>query len=578
MLSNNLLYKILLEYNAIPKDKLDEAVEISRKSNQFLETTVLDQSLLNEDQLSKAVGQHFKIPIINLGQTKIDKKALQVIPEVISRKYHIIAFEQDQNGIKVATCTPENTQIINHLEKRTGLKFQIYYATDKDILDNFKLYKKGLAPTLQQLIPQDAATNAAVAANAPITEIVQKIFEYAIDNRSSDIHIEPTLTNTMIRFRIDGILHDVGILPKSIHDQIISRIKVLAHLRTDEHQVAQDGKLQVIYGTEVRPGNEAVNLQGNGGETPGMGKVDVRVSIAPVINGENVVMRLLSEQNRQFNLNSLGLQDKDLAKIKNEIGKSWGTIIVVGPTGCGKTTTLYSILKLLNKREVNIATIEDPVEYDIEGISQIQVNEQTNLTFANGLRSIVRQDPNIIMVGEIRDKETAAIAINAAMTGHLVLSTLHANDSATTLPRLSQMSIEPYLISSTINLIIAQRIVRKICTKCAYRYQEPIETFKHGFPKRVFDKFFKKDVKTVTLLKGKGCDVCHKSGYTDRIGIFEVMTISPGIEKLIMAKDDATQIEKQAISEGMTTMVEDGLDKVLKGITTISEILSITRE
>ena len=360
-----------------------------------------------------------------------------------------------------------------------------------------------------------------------------------------------------MRFRIDGILHHVVSLPKDIHGLIVARIKVLAKLRTDEHFAAQDGKIIVKLGRE---------------------KFDVRVSIVPVTEGENVVMRLLSERVRRFNLEDLGLLGEDLKKVKDGTAKPFGMILATGPTGCGKTTTLYSILKILNKPQVNISTIEDPVEYDIEGVNQIQVNPKKNITFVNGLRSIVRQDPDIIMVGEIRDPETASIAINAAMTGHLVLSTMHANTAATNLPRLIDMGGEPFLVSSSINLIISQRLVRKICTKCRESYEATKDDLREiNIYEDLIKKIFKNEEK-IRIFRGKGCKACVNTGFSGRIGIFEVMEMTDDIQKLIMDKATASQIQARAIENGMTTMLEDGIAKVLLGITALEEVIRATKE
>lgn len=509
---------------------------------------------------------------------EIDESILKLIPEIVAKKYLLVPFAREKNILKVATAGIEDPTPIKNLENKLGLKIDLIVTPREQVETALRLYNKGNSGEFHALISNADQQFGATIKNAPIINIVQKLFEYALDNRSSDIHIEPLREKTLVRFRIDGVLHDIALLPKPIHEEIVSRIKVLSHLRTDEHQAAQDGKLQIIYGA----GKEA-GITLKGGPQPINPNseekfVDVRVSITPVTNGENVVMRLLSEHGRDFNLSNLGLSKNDMEKINREIIKSWGTLIVVGPTGSGKTTTLYSILKTLNKREVNIATIEDPVEYDVEGVSQIQVNEKTELTFANGLRSIVRQDPDIIMVGEIRDKETANIAINAAMTGHLVLSTLHANDAATTLPRLNQMEIEPYLIASTINLVIAQRIVRRICPKCAIKFQEPFSTIENSLPAYLIAKYFPNKSETITLTKGSGCPYCHDSGYIDRIGIFEILAVSPQIEKLIMNRATSSEISATAVKEGMTPMIEDGIQKVVAGYTTLDEVLRVTRE
>ncbi len=397
-------------------------------------------------------------------------------------------------------------------------------------------------------------TAAAGLERIPAEKIVDMLIRYAYQDGTSDIHIEPQEDASLVRFRIDGILHDVLTLPKALHDQIIARIKVISRLRTDEHLSPQDGKMRMKL--------EEENL-------------DIRVSILPIVDGEKVVMRLLSSKARQLNLKDLGMNDFDLTKVHHGYTKSYGMILSTGPTGSGKTTSIYSILKILNTREKNITTTEDPVEYRIKGVNQIQVNPKTDLTFANSLRSILRQDPNIVFVGEIRDAETANIAVNAALTGHLVLSTLHTNDSATALPRLMDMGVEPFLVASTVNVIVAQRLVRQICEMCKSSYSVTLEDIVKNLPQDAVKRHF--DKKIVTLYQGKGCKVCHNTGYTGRSGVFEVLEVTPTIKKLIVQKADSDIIVAEAIKSGMSTMLDDGLDKCVKGQTTIEEVLRVTK-
>jgi len=397
------------------------------------------------------------------------------------------------------------------------------------------------------------------AEDIPIIKIVEAVLVNGYSSKASDIHIEPYEEETLIRFRIDGILHDIVTVPKSLQDLIITRIKILSRLRTDEHRAAQDGKLRFKSGED---------------------KIDARVSIVPVVYGEKAVLRLLSAKAREHDLENLGFAPDEFEKIMNNINKPWGMILSTGPTGSGKTTTLYGALKKLNTREVNISTIEDPVEYDMPGVNQIQVNVKTSLTFAAGLRSIVRQDPDIIMVGEIRDEETAKIAINSAMTGHLVLSTLHTNDAATTLPRLLDMGIAPFLVSSTINLVIAQRLVRKICEKSKQKIKADAKTtalIKKQISKELIVKF-KLDSPGITFFQGKGCPDCQSTGFSGRIGIFELLEMNDEIKELIMSKTNAAALQQKAVEQGMITMIERGIAKVLEGTTTIEEILRVAKE
>ncbi len=387
-------------------------------------------------------------------------------------------------------------------------------------------------------------------ADASVRELVDGIIRFAYLSRASDVHIDPGETVMTVRYRIDGILYDVLVLPKKALVTSLTRIKVLSEMRTDEHMAAQDGRFRLVF--DGLP-------------------VDVRVSIIPTYYGENAVMRLLVGQARAIEMEQLGMEEEDLAKIQRNLSKSYGMLLATGPTGSGKTTTLYSALQGLNKRDVSIITIEDPIEYTIPGMTQIQVNPQTNLTFAQGLRSIVRQDPNVIMVGEIRDEETAAIAVNAAMTGHLLLSTLHTNDAAVTLPRLLDMGIEPFLIASTVNVAVGQRLVRKLCPKCASRRKLTSveqESLKHLLPSG-FVTQFKEFAEPV------GCDACNHAGYQGRIGIYEVLEMTERMRHMVMKQETADELRKAAIEEGMTTMLMDGLRKAAAGVTSIAEVLRV---
>lgn len=385
---------------------------------------------------------------------------------------------------------------------------------------------------------------------ASITELVNMIVYKAWEAKASDIHIDPMQDSVLVRYRIDGIAYDIVSLPKEEQPLLITRIKVLSGLRTDEHLMAQDGRFRIHVDTV---------------------DIDLRVSIIPTYNGEDVVMRLLVGEARLISLEQLGFSEKDLATIHRYIEKPYGMILATGPTGSGKTTSLYSILQILNSREVSIITIEDPIEYTVPGITQIQVNVQTNLTFAAGLRSIVRQDPNIILVGEIRDNETASIAVNAAMTGHLLLSTLHTNDAATTLPRLLDMGIEPFLIASTVNIAIGQRLVRKLCSDCKKEVaftQEERDTLKNDVPAEQLNAVKK-------VFHAEGCAKCNHTGFVKRVGIYEVLEVTEPVRQLIMHRASADEIREAAIKSGMTTMLQDGFSKVASGLTSLAELLRV---
>ena len=407
---------------------------------------------------------------------------------------------------------------------------------------------------ITQSIIQDSETQKELAKSKPsIIHLVDSLILDAYKNRASDVHLDPEPSDLRVRLRIDGILHEAFTFPKEIHSEVLSRIKVLSGLRTDEHQAAQDGRFKLTFDKA---------------------DVDVRVSIAPTFYGENAVMRLLAEQAEAFTLEGLGFIDNDLVKIQKAIKKPYGMILVTGPTGSGKTTTLYTILKMLNTPEVSIVTIEDPIEYSITGIEQIQVNSRTGITFASGLRSILRQDPNVIMVGEIRDEETAGIAVNAALTGHLLLSTLHTNDAPTTLPRLLDMKIEPFLIASTVNIAVGQRLVRKICQDCKTKKtitDAELKSLTDVLPANIIGK-------NREFYYGKGCNKCDNRGYKGRVGIHEVLDIDNDIREAIIRHADASEIKKIAIKNGMTTMLEDVYKKATAGITTIEEILRVIHE
>jgi type IV pilus assembly protein PilB len=425
ILSPEALSETLMDFGLLNEEQLRLARERAELEATTLRDAVLWFNFLSDEELGKVVADHFRIPYVSLFQKEIGDETLKVIPEVVARSQRIIAFDQDAQGLHVALTDPRNIEILEFLRRKTGVPIIKYYATERDVTEALHRYKKGVVQAFDDILKEsieETKGGSFKETDPPIIRIVDALIQYAYQNKASDIHQEPRDHDALVRFRIDGALHDIVKLPLELHPQIISRIKVLSSLRTDEHQTPQDGKLQV----------EVDNDQ-----------VDIRVSIIPITNGEKAVLRLLSERSRQFSLGNLGLDGASLEKVQSSYHKPFGMILVTGPTGSGKTTTLYSILKLLNHRDVNIVTIEDPVEYDVEGVNQIQVNSDAQLTFATGLRSILRQDPNIILVGEIRDDETAGIATNLAMTGHLVLSTLHTNNAATAFLACGTCTLSP---------------------------------------------------------------------------------------------------------------------------------------
>lgn len=556
LISDDQLKSLILTVHLLDEKKLDVISEYAKNAQISLADALIEKDIITDENLGILVADHLKIPFIVLSKISIPEEVFRIIPERIARKYKVVPFAKDQDGIKIAIADPNNILVQEMISRKTGQKVYAYLATERDIYNKLWIYRTDLQKTFDALVSQELKTAGKTSvADAPIAKIVDLIISYGYQDRVSDIHIEPEEKDTLVRFRIDGILHDVLVLPKKLHEQISTRIKVLSTLRTDEHMTPQDGKMRMSLEEE---------------------ELDIRVSILPIVYGEKIVLRLLASKFRQFSLVDLGMNEVDLAKVTKGFTKSFGMVLSTGPTGSGKTTSIYSVLKIINTREKNITTIEDPVEYRIKGVNQIQVNPKTELTFASGLRSILRQDPNVIFVGEIRDSETAGIAVNAALTGHLVLSTLHTNDAATALPRLTDMKVEPFLVASTVNVIIAQRLIRKICEMCKGSMDVNEEELMQNLSQETIKKYFG-DKNNMRIYKGAGCEVCHFTGYAGRIGIFEVLEVSNAIRKLINEKNDSDVILKQAIKEGMTTMLDDGLSKVVKGLTTIEEVLRVTK-
>ncbi|MFA6254728.1 MAG: ATPase, T2SS/T4P/T4SS family [Patescibacteria group bacterium] len=575
MFTEQEIEKIILETKILGQKELNLYLEESKKRNQKLEEYLISQKIINEEQLYQTAAQYFNLPFINLKNETIRKDILFLIPEPIATTHRILAFDKTDTELKLAALNPADLQIFEFLGKKTGLEVKIYLTTPEGINEGIKNYHKGLKAEFQELtngkenieISGDTKLKE-LAHDLPVIRIVDTLLEYAIFESASDIHIEPTEKEVVVRYRIDGILRNVMTLPKSIHAGIIARIKILANLKLDEHRLPQDGRFKIVT-------NEY--------------KVSFRVSIIPAYDGEKIVLRALNEQTSVITLEQLGFQKKSLDRIKRNIAKPHGLILVTGPTGSGKTTTLYAVLNILNRPEVNITTIEDPIEYRMPGINQTQVNPKIGYTFAGGLRAFLRQDPNIIMVGEIRDQETAEIAIHAALTGHLVLSTLHTNDAPTTLPRLSEMGVPAFLVASTCNVIIAQRLVRKICQDCIESYnltkEEIAKLEKQINLESILSTLEKENLITkkqskesLLFYRGKGCKKCNKTGYKGRIGLYEVLEITPEINELILKGSPAKEILETAKKQEMLTILEDGFIKAKTGITTIEEVLRVTKD
>lgn len=578
MLPNKEVKKILEENQTIPKKQLDEAWKTAQAENIELAKYLVSKSILSESILYETIGNYYKVPFIDLRRLNIRKDILMIIPETIVQSHQIVAYDKTEIDLKVATPDPKNLQIIEFLKKKTGLNVKVHITTPSSIKEILSLYHKGLSSEFKKItsgeetdkeIEKKTGDLKQLAQDMPIIRIVDTLLEYAIFEGASDIHIEPTEKDILIRYRIDGILREAMRLPKNLQSGITARIKILSRLKIDEHRLPQDGRFKISTSDY---------------------KISFRVSIVPVFDGEKVVMRLLNESAKILTLEQIGLQLQALEIVKRNLEKPQGMVLVTGPTGCGKTTTLYTILNILNDPSVNILTIEDPIEYRLPRVNQSQVNPRIGYTFANGLRSLLRQDPDIIMVGEIRDNETAEIATHAAMTGHLVLSTLHTNDAVTTLPRLEEMGVPPFLIASTTNIVVAQRLVRKICMNCIHSYtlsKKAIDDLGKKFNLETIFKVLeeqgiiissKNPVESLLFYKGKGCKQCGGTGYKGRIGIFEVLEITKEISRLIINKAPRTEILKVATNNGMLSIAQDGFIKAKNGQTSIEEVLRSTQE
>ena len=556
------LKKALLSSGFIDEKQFEAAREEAQKTDREVANVLVEHGDISEEYLAEILADYFGVQFVHLGKLKIPEGDVKLITEPIAKAKKIIVFGREkvagQEKIKLAMADPGDLSAIDFVTKQTGFKVIPFIATFSEIREALGIYKKSIASDFAKIIEENVQKSKAqggdivqMAKDLPVINILDTLIEYAIAQRASDIHLERLPKEFITRFRVDGILRDIISLPIAIHPALVARVKILSDLKIDEHRVPQDGRFR---------------YEGEHHSTA------IRVSIIPAFYGEKVVMRLLEESERFLTLEELGLGQRGLKLIKEAIERPHGMILSTGPTGAGKTTTLYTILHILNRAEVNISTIEDPIEYDIKRINQIQVNPKIGLTFADGLRSLLRQDPDILMVGEIRDKETAAMAIHSALTGHLLLSTLHTNDASGAIPRLLDIGVEPFLLASTLNLVIAQRLVRKICANCVASLKlspKDLENIKNQIAGATIPgKFY----------QGKGCTQCGGSGFRGRIGIFEILSMSPAIQNLTIAHASAEKIKTQAIKEGMTTMLEDGFRKVEAGSTTLDEVLRVTRE
>lgn len=656
------LRDLLISHNILTKEKFDELEKNAQQNNEPLEELLYTKKLITDYDFAKLYADFLKIPFVDLSKETLSKDLLQKLPERAAKKYNAIIFGEEGGKLKIAMADPDNVEAVQFIEKQVGYNIKIFLATQANVTTALEQYKEGLGAEISKAIKEteeevsidkeeidkDAKANdvEAIISEAPIARAVNILIEYAIKSRASDIHIEPREGYVQIRYRIDGILRDTMTLPKALMASIISRIKILSNLRIDEHRIPQDGRIKIKVA----------------GQT-----VSIRVSTLPVMDGEKIVMRLLDETAKAQTLDELGFKGQAKITIERALKKPHGMLLVTGPTGSGKSTTLYSIISAMNNIGINISTVEDPVEYRIAGVNQTQVNPKVGMTFASGLRALLRQDPNVIMVGEIRDSETAEIAVHSALTGHVVLSTLHTNNAAGCLPRLLDMNVEPFLIASTVNAVVGQRLVRKLCPYCKEAftpandvindiidnfglrkefliYETPKKEVKAKEPpkeedikeelggerkipiphqievekKSIIEKIMsdpamvnrsaqeaeeialrnqvfvnevevEKDEKepkkeepkgslNLTLFRGVGCNKCDNSGYLGRLGIYEVIEVDDDIGKQIINHASTSEIQHAAVKNGMITMQQDGFLKALEGVTTVEEVLRVTRE
>jgi len=580
------LKKFLLDSGLVTEAKFDKALEESKVVGRDVGEVLVKNKDIKVDELSRVQSHILGIPFINLEKQTIEPEILKIIPESIARVHNIVAFSKKKDNLEVAMLNPDDLRTIEFIKKTSpNLKILPRITTQQSIKNVLSQYQKTMESEFGEFVKKGDAIGIKhikeenvfgdkekekglekAAEELPIIKIVDTLLKHAILERASDVHVEPLDKEVIVRYRVDGILHIVMTLPVSSGPAIVARIKVLSNLKLDEHRLPQDGRFKI--------------------ETEDF-KYSVRVSVLPVFNGEKVVMRLLPEDNKKVGLDGLGLSGRALKLFKDNISRPVGMILVTGPTGSGKTTTLYTAMEILNTPAVNISTVEDPIEYRMPGINQTQVNSKIGLTFASGLRVLLRQDPNIIMVGEIRDNETAGLAINAALTGHLVLSTLHTKEAAGAIPRLIDMKAEPFLIASTINLILAQRLVRRF-----YGEKEPYklsqsdikDLSRHCDTERIL-KILKEE-KLAKASEGLGDIKFYRpvpsedsaDGYRGRVGIYEILSVTESIKDLIIKKASTKEISSKAIEEGMRTMIEDGFVKAAQGLTSIEEVLRVIIE
>lgn len=574
------LISLLIDEGLVASDVITATKEQSAKEGKPLFSLLTDQDIIDDELLTHAIAQVSGVPYVNLSNTLIDQNILTLLPEDIAERFMAVPLAEVQNRLAVAMLDGNNVQAVDYLANRIQRPLKVFMASEagvRHVLDQYKTDLSSVNQAAQASQAEQKAEEAndvkTIVQDSPISQALSKILEYAIKSRASDIHVEPLETALKIRCRVDGVLREVMQLPKSIEPALVSRVKILANLKIDEHRVPQDGQF-------------AVKIAGK--------EVDLRIAISPVVWGEQIVIRLLDKSGNSFDLEEMGYAGRSLRVIRRGVKRPNGMVLTSGPTGSGKSTSLYALIKEIKDDTVNIVTLEDPVEYKMQGVNQIQVNAEVGLTFASGLRSILRQDPDVVMVGEIRDGETANLAVQAALTGHLVFSTLHTNSAAGVLPRLLDMGIEPFLIASTVNTIIGQRLVRRVSNKRETYQSSPIETqnimatIGHLLPKtkeevaKVSADLGYKDLplagqSAYTLVRGIDTPQTPH-GYSGRAGIYEVMDVNADIQKLIINRATSLEIQRLAVSQGMITMRQDGYLKALSGVTTLEEVNRVTSD
>ena len=574
------LIKLLIDEGLVDSTILEQAQATSASSKKPLFSLLSEQAIIDDELLTHAIAQVSGVPYVNLTNTLIDQNILGLLPEDISERFMAVPLAEVQNRLAVAMIDANNVQAVDYLANRIQRPLKVFMASEAGVRHVLEQYKTDLSSvdkaaqaSQAEAKAEEASDVKTIVQDSPISQALSKILEYAVKSRASDVHVEPLENALKIRVRVDGVLREIMQLPKSIEPALVSRVKILSNLKIDEHRVPQDGQFTVKIAQK---------------------EVDLRIAISPVVWGEQIVIRLLDKSGNSFDIEEMGYAGRGLRVVRHGIIRPNGMILTSGPTGSGKSTSLYALIKEIKDDSVNIVTLEDPVEYKMDGVNQIQVNAEVGLTFANGLRSILRQDPDVVMVGEIRDGETAALAVQAALTGHLVFSTLHTNSAAGVLPRLLDMNIEPFLIASTVNTIIGQRLVRRVSTKRETYQSSPIETqnimatIGHLLPKtkedvaRVSQDLGYKDLplagqSAYTLVRGIDTPQTPH-GYSGRAGIFEVMDVNPDIQDLIVKRAASSEIQRLAVSQGMITMRQDGYLKALSGVTTIEEVNRVTSD